>query len=777
MSVKTRIYIGSIVALGAAALARGLPQWDLHDPIRFLCYLVLSVIASGLKVRLPGVTGTMSVSFLFLLVGIAELGLPSTLVMGAAGVLVQSFWHAKVRPRPVQLVFSVANVSIAVTAAHFVYSFPVVLLPYLQTPFRLAAAATAYFFANTFPIAVVIALTEGKPLRRVWTGCYWWSFPYYLVGAAFVGVFGFANRMLDWQAWLLILPVVYVLYRSYHLYLDQLQTEQKHAEEQRRHAGQVASLHARAMESLAAAVAANAKLEAVIQASPLAILALDLKGDVTSWNAMAERMFGWKAEEVLGKPLSFTGSATVGDESSRDLVKAIVERTTAGESLSGMEVKHWRRDESSLEAAIWTAPLRSPSGSISGVVVTVADLSDRKRLEEQLRRSQKMEAVGRLAGGVAHDFNNLLTVINGYSAMLAESTKQDAQARAQAHEILAAGTRAAALVSQLLAFSRHQVTRPHPLDINRLVQDVERMLLRLLGEHVVLDTMLDEDAGWILADSSQIETVLINLATNARDAMPEGGTLSIETARVDVVPGRQSVEPDLPAGCYACLVVTDTGRGMDAETQQHLFEPFFTTKEMGKGTGLGLSSVYAAVQKFGGRIFVKSELGAGARFSIYLPRCDRPTAEDPQRAASLKLSRGNETILLVEDEIAVRRMARDVLSSAGYRVCEAGNGAEALEHWRAELDRFDLLVTDVVMPRMNGVKLAEELQKRRPDLKVLFMSGHAEDMLAAHNCSAELSLNFLPKPFHPYMLAYKVRAVLDEALVDPVGLEPTSKGL
>ena len=607
----------------------------------------------------------MSVLFLFLLAGIVELSLPETLIIGATGSLIQSFWHAKVRPRAVQVVFGVANVAFAITAAHFAYHSPLLLGSFFQAPIRLALAASVYFVTNTFPVAAVIALTEGKPLRQVWSHCFFWSFLYYLVGAAIVGMVSFANRMPDWPAGLLILPVMYVIYRSYHRYLDQLQSERTRAEEERKHAEEVASLHARAMESLA-------KLDAVIHASPLAILGLDREGNVTSWNTMAERILGWSPAESIGRPLPFAG------ERSERIIQGIVDRTLSGESVSGMEVTQWRKDGSPFEAAIWSAPLRDPGEGISGVLVTVADVSDRKRLEEQLRLSQKMEAVGRLAGGIAHDFNNLLIVINGYSSMLVDSLSGDRHAAGQAEEILSAGNRAAELVCQLLTFSRRQVIKPKLIEINHLVQDVERMLRRIIGEHIEFRTSLDPEAGWIDADVNQMEAVLLNLATNARDAMPNGGVLSIQTARVEVVADRQPWKQGPPAGSYVRLVVRDTGYGMDAETQQHLFEPFFTTKQNSKGTGLGLLSVYGGVEQNRGQIFVESELGKGTTFSIYLPRIESANSLESRPPTSDHLPQGNETILLVEDESGVRQMLREVLSKAGYCVWDSESGAKAL---------------------------------------------------------------------------------------------------
>jgi PAS domain S-box-containing protein len=745
VSFKARAYITSILALGGLALGRGVLLWDPDDLFRFFTYLALAVPASCLKVVLPGVPGTLSVLFVFLLAGVAELGLSETMLIGVVCVLVQSFWHARVRPRSIQMLFSVANIALAITAAEFVFNAPVLLA--LQAPFRLALVASVFFLTNTFPIAAVIALTEGKSIRQVWGHFYCWSFPYYLIGAAIVGVFSFADRMLDWQAWLLILPVVYVIYRSYHLYLDQLEGQKRQADEQRQHAAEVASL-------LAIAVDANAKLDAVIQASPLAIVGLDREGNVTNWNRMAESMFGWRTGEVLGRALPFSG------ERWEEIAETVVDGGLCGVSLSGVEMTQRRKDGTSFEAAVWTAPLRDSGADVSGILLTVADVSDRQRLEEQLRLSQKMEALGRLAGGIAHDFNNLLTVIKGYSSMLADELKADAYAADQAEEILNAGNRAGDLVAQLLTFSRRQVIQPEPLAINKLVNDVEKMLRRLIGEHIELRTSLDPEAGFILADQNQMAAVLMNLATNARDAMPHGGALSIETRLVQVMAGSKLAQAELPPGKYLCLAVRDTGCGMDAEMQQHVFEPFFTTKERGRGTGLGLPSVYGGVQQNRGRIFFNSEVGKGTDFSIYIPSLERAGWHEPQADPPKAVRGGSETILLVEDETALRRMLREALSKAGYRVLEASNGAEALEQWDSRTKEIHLLVTDVIMPVMNGLKLAKELRARSKNLRIMFMSGHAEDVITNQGV-LDPNLELLPKPFLPDALVRKVREVLD----------------
>lgn len=752
MSLAARIYIAFVFALGAIAFGVSLSQWSPHELFRLLCYFVLAIPAAGLKVRLPGVTGTMSVLFVLLLAAIADFGLPEAVLIGVSCVLVQCFWHAKVRPRLVQPLFTMANVAFAVWLTNAAYSYVSHVAPSLLLSVRLSLASTVFFAANTFPVSVVIALTENKPLRQVWNRGYVWTLSYYVAGATIIGVFSPFSRGFNWQLLLVILPLVYVMHRSYRLYMGQLEAERTRVSETQKHAEQVAALHGRTVEALNFATTA-------IQASPLAVMTLDRNRIVTSWNRMAERILGWSPEETIGSPLPFSGGM------SEEVIGNLVNDTLHGRAIAGFEIRHFRRDGTPFEATIWTAPLHDASGSISGVLITIADVSDRKHLEEQLRLAQKLEAVGRLAGGVAHDFNNMLTVINGYSAMLIENLKREGigYAVGQAEEIYSAGTRAGELVAQLLAFSRRQMIKPKPIQVVELVGNVEKMLRRVLGEDVEVRTKLDPDSGWIRADSNQMEAVLLNLATNARDAMPDGGILDIESAPVAITQEQARKNPELPHGSYCKLSVRDTGHGMDAETQQHIFEPFFTTKELGKGTGLGLSTVYGTIEQSGGHIFVTSSPGNGTTFSIYLPRFDAASSCGPAVEVSDLVRKGNETILLVEDEGSVRQMLREALSEAGYRVWEAANGADALAKWGARINEVDLVISDIVMPVMNGLKLAEEIRSLRPRMKVLFMSGHSEDLINRQS-GPDLGTDLLQKPFVPQVLVRKVRETLDQTV-------------
>jgi PAS domain S-box-containing protein len=401
-----------------------------------------------------------------------------------------------------------------------------------------------------------------------------------------------------------------------------------------------------------------------------------------------------------------------------------------------------------------------PETGMRGLIINARDLTDRLQLEAQLRVSQKMEGIGRLAGGIAHDFNNLLTAILGYSELMEAQLPDDEDLRSSLREIHQAGERAAALTRQLLAFSRRQVLQPKLLDLNAVVSEMEKLLRRLIGEDVALTTRLDPALGSVKADPGQLEQVLMNLAVNARDAMPEGGTLTIETANTELDAGFAMAHPGARSGEYAVLTVADTGIGMSDEVRNHAFEPFFTTKEHGKGTGLGLATAYGIVKQSDGYITVDSEAGRGATFRIYFPRAAGAAAVSGLGERSALSPRGTETILLVEDESGVRRLSRTILEAQGYTVLEAASGDEALEVARSHAGEIHLVATDVIMPGMSGRVLWDRLRVLREDPRVLFISGYTDDAIARHGV-LESGIAFLQKPFTPFSLAQKVREVLD----------------
>ncbi|MEP6549865.1 MAG: response regulator [Gemmatimonadales bacterium] len=401
--------------------------------------------------------------------------------------------------------------------------------------------------------------------------------------------------------------------------------------------------------------------------------------------------------------------------------------------------------------------LAGADGKPARLIGSGMDVSARKLLEAQYRQAQKMEAVGLLAGGVAHDFNNLLTVILGYSNFVVESFAPEDERNSDMQEVLKAGKRAAELVGQLLAFSRKQVLRPTAVDLNGLVTGMGQMLGRLIGEDIELVTILAPDLGAVLADTSQLEQILMNLVINARDAMPSGGRLAVETANVEL---DQSFMRDvvIHPGSYVMLAVSDSGTGMDEATKQRLFEPFFTTKEIGKGTGLGLATVYGIVKQSAGYVWVYSELGKGATFKVYLPQADAPDRFE-HSAVRDKQSGGTETVLIVEDDDAIRAMSRRILEGAGYTVFDAPNPRQA-EALFEKQNTFTLLVTDVIMPGSSGPKLFEALSRMSPGLRVLYVSGYTDDTIV-HQGQLDPGVEFLQKPFTSDALTLRVREILD----------------
>src|SRR6202041_2356534 len=386
------------------------------------------------------------------------------------------------------------------------------------------------------------------------------------------------------------------------------------------------------------------------------------------------------------------------------------------------------------------------------------DITDRRQLEEQLRQAQKMDAVGRLAGGVAHDFNNLLMVINGYTEVLLEQLPHGSAMHNKVESIQQAADRAATLTRQLLAFSRKQLLELKVVDVNKVVGDMERLLRPLIGENIELVTRLSTQTGHTRADVSQLEQVIMNLVVNAKDAMPEGAKLTFQSADVMVGPAfsqHRFIQP----GRYAVISVSDTGHGMDKETQTRIFEPFFTTKEKGKGTGLGLSTVYGIVKQSNGYVFAQTEVGAGTTFNVYLPRVEESAEEQSPAKAAPHEAGGCETVLLVEDEESVRELVRLTLVSRGYKVIEAENGECGLHAAEMCKDHIDILITDVVMPGIGGRELAKNLLSIRPDISVLYLSGYTEDAVITQGALGP-NIAFLQKPFTLQNLARKVREVL-----------------
>jgi PAS domain S-box-containing protein len=498
---------------------------------------------------------------------------------------------------------------------------------------------------------------------------------------------------------------------------------------------------------------ADELLHGVFRAAPLALVVLDTGGRVRLWNAAAERALGWSEAEVFGRPYPSVSPAQQAE------FDEMFSRALGGATVAEIETQWYDKDGKRVDVSISAAPLRGPAGAVNGVLVVLADTGPRKTLEEQVHRAQKLEAVGRLAGGIAHDFNNLLTVINGCCDLLLLRFPEGDPARELIDAVHGAGERAAGLTRQLLAFGRRQILQPRILDLNSIISDLGKLLARLIGEDIALELAQTSAPTPVRGDRAQLEQVVMNLALNARDAMPRGGRLTIETQRIDI----QHDDPRagaVGAGSFVLLAVRDTGVGIDAAIQSHIFEPFFTTKEPGRGTGLGLATVYAIVQQAGGAVDFTTAPGVGTTVSVYLPLADRTEpAADPPSGSSATAS-GSETVLLVEDEMRVRKLVCEVLRRRGYTVLDAGDGIEALRVAAAHAGPIHLLVTDVVMPRLSGRALAEHLTALRPALKVLYLSGYTDEALLRHGVQEGAA--FLHKPFSPDVLAQQVRAVLRE---------------
>jgi two-component system cell cycle sensor histidine kinase/response regulator CckA len=498
-------------------------------------------------------------------------------------------------------------------------------------------------------------------------------------------------------------------------------------------------------------------LSATLSSIADGVLATDREERVTFLNPVAEALTGWRRADALGRPLGDV--LRVIEEASREPAgsparDAIRTRATAH---NAGQVLLIARDKTEIAIEQSAAPLCDERGRLEGAILVFRDITGRRQLEEQLSHARKMDAVGRLAGGVAGDFNNVLTVITGYSDLLRAQIPAASPLRRFADEILYAGERAAALTRQLLTFSSGQVAQPRVTDLNSVIAGMEPMLRRMLGDSVELIVLPGPALGHVQTDAAQMQQAVINLATNARDAMPDGGKLVLETCNLeldDAAAKKAGVKP----GAYVMLAVSDTGTGMDAETRSRLFEPFFTTKEHGKGSGLGLSMVYGTVKQSEGCITVYSQVNCGTIFEIYLPRVEAAAEIPPARR--LAASKGSETILLVDDEEGVRKLVSAVLNDGGYTVIEAANGGAALSIYEKNSHKIDLVLTDVVMPQMNGFELGLKLAEKNSDLQVLYMSGYRDSPI--NSAPGEPPKAFLNKPFTPHILLAKVREVLDE---------------
>jgi PAS domain S-box-containing protein len=498
------------------------------------------------------------------------------------------------------------------------------------------------------------------------------------------------------------------------------------------------------------------RLEALLNNIPDVAWMKDDQGRFTAVNEAFARFLNRRREEIVGKTDLDLLPADLAEKSQAEDRRVLATGKSLQVSEELVRADGRRVLFETIKTPIWGGG-RRPSGTVG----IARDISERRRLEEQLIQSQKMEAVGRLAGGIAHDFNNLLTTILGYCDLVLGQLAEDSGLRGDVGEIERAGQRAATLTRQLLAFSRKQLIEPRVLALNEIVLDATKMLRRLIGEQIDLVTALETQLGHVRADPGQIEQVLVNLAVNARDAMLEGGQLVIETKNIDLYEPYSTGPAKAAPGPYVLLSVKDDGAGMDPETQRHIFEPFYTTKERGKGTGLGLATVYGIVKQSGGDIWVHSEIGKGSRFEVYLPRVEEPARAAEPASVAVSPPKGTETILLVEDEEAVRALTERILKASGYKVLAAKDAEQAVQLSQTYVGAIDLLLTDVIMPGTSGPQLAERLLAVRRQMRVLYMSGYTDTAIVESGVlQAETAL--LQKPFTPAQLIQTVREMLDE---------------
>ncbi len=500
----------------------------------------------------------------------------------------------------------------------------------------------------------------------------------------------------------------------------------------------------------------ESRFRELLETLQLAAVTTDRLGNFTFCNDFLLSQTGWRRDEIMGRPIG-EFVAPENKSACAEWMKSAFERKRTHSFsefafLTSDGKRRWVEWNSTL--------LRDGEGRSVGLAILGVDVTDHRNLREQYLQSQKLESIGRLAGGVAHDFNNILTVINGFAELIYGQMDASNPLRHDMEQILLAGTRAAELTQQLLAFSRKQVVQPRTLNLNSVISGSEKMFRRLVGEDVELSTALSPDAGLVTVDPGQVNQVLMNLLVNSRDAMPVGGKLTIETSNVEVNNRQAAEHPEMLPGFYVLLTVRDNGKGMDEATKSRIFEPFFTTKQMGVGTGLGLATVYGIIRQSKGHILVDSELGQGTIFRIYFPRADQ-SAENAKDAEPVPEElRGTETVLVVEDQKEVRRLARSVLKNLGYNVLEAADGLEALSVADQYQDRIHLLLSDIVMPGMSGKELAARMMKCRPDTAVLLTSGYSNDF-ALHRVVSDQEIAYLPKPYSSRGLAKKVRQIID----------------
>ncbi|MBI1873647.1 MAG: PAS domain S-box protein [Acidobacteria bacterium] len=739
--------VGGVAAVAAALLdvARdGISHY-------WLILALLTLVSGSFAVKVPAVSANISVSDAFVLLLVLLYGpAPATLTVALDGLFVS--WYRGYRT-PQRVLFNFAEPAVSVWVTSHTYYLLSGAAPLSVQPTELTglllpmlACSVVYFILNSGFTALAVAADTGMPFHRIWRGHFMWLGLNYFGSASIAMLLAAATREISIVTLAAVVPLLVISYLTFKNSMARVEDAKRHVTEMTDIASSRVEERRQATEALRQS---EEQYRRLFEESRDAIYMTAPGGPILDVNHALLKLFGATREELVGTSAELAGTSAIESwmrKEDRDRFRATLERDGL---VRDFEAAFRKNDQTIINCLVTATAWRGPEGTVQASQGIIRDVTEQRRLEEQLRQSQKMEAIGRLAGGVAHDFNNLLTVIFGYVDVLQGQLANTPAADGLA-EVRQAAERASLLTQQLLAFSRRQRLEPKLLDVNWAVANADRMLRRVLGEDIRLRTALAPGVLTVLADPGQLEQVLMNIVVNARDAMPAGGTLTIETYLADV---SGPAGMTLTIGSYAVLSITDTGTGMSAETQSRLFEPFFSTKGV-RGTGLGLATVYGIVRQSGGDIRVTSELGHGTTFTIYLPIAVG-TAQQETTKAEPTLS-GTEHVLVVEDEPAVRRLVVLTLNRYGYRVSEAGDGEQAL----GMVNDADVLLTDVVMPGLDGGTLSERVKAMRPDIKIVFMSGYADHALLGDKVRS-LNGPFVHKPFTPVGLVTKLREALD----------------
>jgi PAS domain S-box-containing protein len=760
LSRGAALYVWSVIAVGALVVLASLAEVVQRPPdAGFLTLAAATVVASLAALRMASVPASFSISEVFTFAAALLFGPAAATVAVALDSLAITSRLARKNREMRRAFFNATAPSLAMwVAAHALHALVDVSAVagdpgrFLELLFPLAASASIYFLIDTWFVAGAVACERGTPFWQTWRENFLTLWLEFFGGAYGGALLVICLRRFDYEFLAIALPLPVVLYYALKHWLDRVSERVCHLEELNAQARALEEQRQRRKEVEVALSEREEQLRAIFDNALDAMVLVDDQRRFVDANPAACQLLGMPHERLCGERLDLFLDRDVKD-GIRERWRELVEQ--------GQAKGEWRLVTSDNRRCIveysWKAHV------IDGRHLSIwRDVTKRRQLEDQLRQAQKMETVGRLAGGVAHDFNNLLTAIIGYTESLV--TRVTGAARDDAHEVLRAAERAASLTRQLLTFSRKQVLQPSVLQINGVIAATSKMLERLLGENIELRTIAPLDLWHVRVDPGMIEHVIVNLAVNARDAMPNGGRLIVDASNANVTDTGRTDDFDVPAGQYVRLSVTDNGTGMDDVIKAHLFEPFFTTKDRGKGTGLGLATVYGIVQQSDGHIRVDSIPGCGTTFRIYLPRTDPSTAEERVDADPERLARGSETILVAEDEPAVRALVRNTLERQGYRVLEARDGGEALALAQEYPGRIDLLLTDVAMPVMDGRELATRLRNSFTGMRVIYMSGYVDDVLRP--MEARIG-PFFQKPFTATALAQLVREVLDGRQVTP----------